>query len=481
MIGIVYGVVNFIPGSKAMTISKPVFARERTFSDLPDDSSANQIHVMYILPSDGVDESLDINGTLARSVATFQRWLAGQADGQQLRLDYFGGALDITFFRMSQTDAQVASSGAYVRDRIEAELISAGFNHSNKIYAVYYGGSSTYSCGGGAWPPEVPGKVSAIYLKGTPPGAPACSTNSFASSEDRPGYLEFAMLHDLIHALGIVATCAPNHTLRGHVSDSPNDLMYAGELPWYPSVLDIGRNDYFKHNNPGCLDLARSPYMTSNTTPSPTPTPTPTPSPTPPPSWDGTANRLAKFSGGTGPLANSVVSEISGTVGIGTDAPNTRYKLDVRGHIVLGTTRPISLIADFPGNGEILPGGFFGSLGLNNFTFAPSTDYGNAGAQVKFTYFNGARWLSAMEYANVSGGGVSTLTLMKNGGNVGVGTVNPQSTLQVNGYVQLALTPGAPPAADCDAEVEYGRMKVDAVGVKLYVCTSAGWKSAALQ
>ena len=266
MLGLVSVVVHFIPSSEAMAISKPAFVGERTFSDLPDDSSGNQIHVMYVLPSDGVDESLDTNGALARSVATFQRWLAGQAGGQRLRLDYFRGALDVTFFRMSQTDAQIASTGPYVRDQIESELIGAGFNSPNKIYAVYYGGGSTYSCGGGAWPPEVPGKVSAIYLKGTPPGAPACSTNSLASSEDKPGYFEFAMLHDVIHALGIVATCAPNHTLRGHVSDSPNDLMYAGSLPWYPSVLDIGRDDYFKHNNPGCLDLARSPYMTSNIT-----------------------------------------------------------------------------------------------------------------------------------------------------------------------------------------------------------------------
>ena len=259
-------VVLFLIGIRAITIFQPKLAWERTANDLPDDFIGHQIHVMYVLPSDGVDENLAKNGTLARSVSTFQRWLVGQTNGHQLRLDTYGGALDITFFRLSRTDSQIASHGAFVRDQIESELVSAGFNHPNKIYAVYYGGGSTFSCGGGAWPPELPGEVAALYLKGTPPGAPPCATNSFASSEDGPGYLEFAMLHEILHTIGIVASCAPHHTLSGHVSDSPNDLMYAGSLPWQPSILDTGRDDYFRHNNASCLDLANSPYMTSNST-----------------------------------------------------------------------------------------------------------------------------------------------------------------------------------------------------------------------
>jgi hypothetical protein len=210
---------------------------------------------------------LATNGTLARSVSTFQRWLAGQTSGPQLRLDTYRGALDITFFRLSRTDSQIARYGAFVRDQIESELVDAGFNDPNKIYAVYYGGGSTYSCGGGAWPPELPGVVAALYLKGTPPEARPCATNSFASSEDRPGYLEFSMLHEIIHTIGVVASCAPHYTLEGHVSDSPNDLMYSGSLPWHPSILDIGRDDYFRHHNASCLDLANSPYLTSNAAP----------------------------------------------------------------------------------------------------------------------------------------------------------------------------------------------------------------------
>lgn len=60
-------------------------------------------------------------------------------------------------------------------------------------------------------------------------------------------------------------------------------------------------------------------------------------------------------------------------------------------------------------------------------------------------------------------------------GNVGIGTTSPQSTLQVNGYVQLALTSGAPPATDCDAAAERGRMKVDNVAGVLYICADSGW------
>jgi hypothetical protein len=49
--------------------------------------------------------------------------------------------------------------------------------------------------------------------------------------------------------------------MSGHVSDSPTDLMYAGDQPWQPSVLDFGKDDYFQHKNAGCLDLAKSAFL----------------------------------------------------------------------------------------------------------------------------------------------------------------------------------------------------------------------------
>jgi hypothetical protein len=252
-------------------------ALERSAIDRPDDSGTRQqVHVIYALPSNGTDNALDTDGTLAESVGVWQSWLRTQTGGKGLTLDTAGGELDITFARLPSTDAQLASEGLFIRDRIESELAGLGLLAAGKLYAVYYDGSANGACGGAPWPQSAgavasPGQqVGAFYLQGVPGGgAPNCNTTSFAGAGDPPGYKEFAMLHELIHGLGIVPTCAPNHTLAGHVSDSPTDLMYAGNQPWAPSVLDVGRNDYFNAGVPGCLDLAASKYLEGNGDPPP--------------------------------------------------------------------------------------------------------------------------------------------------------------------------------------------------------------------
>ncbi len=61
-------------------------------------------------------------------------------------------------------------------------------------------------------------------------------------------------------------------------------------------------------------------------------------------------------------------------------------------------------------------------------------------------------------------------------GQVGIGTSAPQSKLQVNGYIQLDTVSSVPPAADCDAASEEGRMKFDSTSDVLYICSGlSGW------
>ncbi len=236
-------------------------ALPRATVDRPDDLAGPQVHAFYVVPAGNDDRALDTDGTISSSVGNFEHWLQTQTGGRQLRVDTFQGKLDVTFVRTAETDAQLAQQGAFVRDAIERELIARGLTKPGKIYAVYYDGHSTFACGGGAWPPVLPGIVGALYLRATYGAGFTCYDPSLSKSATQ--IMDLAILHELLHTLGFVAACAPHHVLAGHVGDSPTDLMYAGPLAWQPSVLDVGHDDYFDAHVAGCPDLATSPYLVS--------------------------------------------------------------------------------------------------------------------------------------------------------------------------------------------------------------------------
>lgn len=236
----------------------------RATADRPDDVTGPQVHVVYAVPADLADRSLDTDGTIGASVDNWQRWLRGQAGDRGLRLDTAQGSLDVTFVRLGRTDGEIAARGAFVRDQVEADLRARGLVQAGKLYAVYYDGTSTYACGGGAWPPTLPGVVAAVYMRSTQPGFPCYDPTQ---SRARITYMDYAILHELIHTLGLVATCARNHTRAGHTSDDPRDLMYAGDQGWVPSLLDAGHDDYYGHSIAGCPDLARSEFLETSPQP----------------------------------------------------------------------------------------------------------------------------------------------------------------------------------------------------------------------
>ena len=241
----------------AIDAPPPRCTTDRTGDDRPDDVDGYQIRVMYVLPSDGIDEEHDRNGRIERSVAGWNGWLAKQTGGPKMRLDTCDGKLDIGFQRLTKTDAAVKATGPYVREAIQRELPK----RAKKIFAVYYGGGSTYACGGGAWPPELVGHVAAMYLHGTPPGPRTCDVHEVGRADGLLGYFEFGILHETFHTLGGAPTCAPHQLESGHVSEDPKDLMYRGPLDWAPEILDVGRDDYFGHGRADCLDIQKSVFL----------------------------------------------------------------------------------------------------------------------------------------------------------------------------------------------------------------------------
>jgi hypothetical protein len=235
----------------------------RHLGDQSDDEEGfYQIKVNYVLPSDGIDEELDLNGKIEDSVKAWSQWFAAQTGGIAFRLDTCDGNLDIRFVRLSRTEAELKAKGVFIRDAIEEEMGQMGLLSSTKLESVYYGGDAAETCGSAAWPPALIGRVGAVYLKGTfsNPSIPPCASNPLGNVE-QPTYFDFSMLHEIVHLLGFAPSCAPHHVLSGHVSDSPNDLMYAGSLPWNPTTLDVGNDDYFGANIPGCPDLSTSVFL----------------------------------------------------------------------------------------------------------------------------------------------------------------------------------------------------------------------------
>ena len=239
-------------------------------ADRPDDSTRDQIRVLYVLPSDGPDLARDTNGQLCNSVRAFATLFSAQAD-EFLRFDTSGGAIDIGFVRLAKTDAQMRGSDpnnqsidtgiAFVRERIERELKTMGLIASNKLYAVYYEGSSLWACGAGAYPPLIVGRVGAMYLRATPPGVsiPCGDVRPWGQANLHPDYVDDAMLHELVHSLGFVAQGAPHQHSSGHVydtgaADPASDLMYSPRpgMPdpaWHIDVpgglvLDLNGDDY---------------------------------------------------------------------------------------------------------------------------------------------------------------------------------------------------------------------------------------------
>ena len=236
-----------------LAAAAPGRALPRATYDRPDDFAGPQVHVLYVVAADVPDRGLDTNGQIAASVASWQGWLRGQTGGRGIRLDTYQGQLDVTFFRLVTTSAAAAPQPVFA---ISTELAAAGFAADDKIYAVYYDGASTLACGAGV--PRYPSE----YLTGSDSrtgGAPC--TGSFAVSP--PGYFDFGLLHELVHSLGYVPSCAPHAASQDHVNDSAYDLMWGGG-PWasLPDMqLDVGRDDYFEAHIPGCPDLSGSRFF----------------------------------------------------------------------------------------------------------------------------------------------------------------------------------------------------------------------------
>lgn len=222
----------------------------RSTRDRPDDISGPQVHFVYAVPSDWEDRNRDRFGEIERSALAIQNWLA-QEVGQTLRLDTYRGRPDVSFLRLPFTHQEGDGRAGEVIGDVLRAAHSLGMR-GDKILAIYYEGRVAGACGSA----PLFGGGGGVYL--------GCSDAELGFDEETVSTFEVVMVHEFFHVFGAVASCAPNYVEGSHVNDVENDLMFAG-VERSPrggeTFIDVGRDDYYGHGRPDCLDVSRSRFL----------------------------------------------------------------------------------------------------------------------------------------------------------------------------------------------------------------------------
>ena len=262
----------------------------RSEIDRPDLADGEQVHIVYLLPSDMADEELDTNGVLQCSVRSWNQWFEEQSGGQSWRLDTFdppgkrGPLVDITYVRASRPSSEIQSNVT-----VEEELILAGLAHpveyGTKKFLSYVASETGPLCGSAQYPLEqfeAVGhdrgwtRMASVYLFSNA----ACGARAFGSP-GAPSWSEAIAVHELIHTEGVVPLGAPHGctafeavpthicTLGVVLADwagaaldpERTDVMFPfAVMPLSDNVLDRNNDDYFNHELP-IRDLADSPWL----------------------------------------------------------------------------------------------------------------------------------------------------------------------------------------------------------------------------
>jgi hypothetical protein len=228
----------------------------RSPADRPDEVDGYQVHLVYALAADSADRESDITGDLARGVGYANDWMTAQTGGPRFRFDTCGGGqVDVSFVRLPASESLYVAARGWRLDVMSRDLAAAGFDDPSKIYAVWWGGIGGH-CGGEA--PGVSRPGASVWLYARDLIGDACQLLGGSPTS----YANLDLIHEVIHALGMVARCAPHTTDEEptHVTE-PCDLMNNDLSAFEEIVLDRGHDDYYGHDIAGCPDLADSAFL----------------------------------------------------------------------------------------------------------------------------------------------------------------------------------------------------------------------------
>jgi hypothetical protein len=226
---------------------------------LPDAVAAQQIHVVYSIPSDGTDRFAEDAPLVVADLEALDAWWQREDPTRVPRFDLYafpgcsGGldALDISSVRLPHDTAYYQPIDGR-SDRLRADLSGAFANPAKKLLVYYDAPVDTpFDCGQSAIAPDT-GALSFVYLQ-----AAGC-THDLGAGGGTAGYVA----HELLHNLGAVPDAAPHICFEHSVCDWYWDveMQFPTGDPIAKLILDYGRDDYYGH--PGSwFDVQDSPWL----------------------------------------------------------------------------------------------------------------------------------------------------------------------------------------------------------------------------
>jgi len=219
---------------------------ERSLIDRPDEVIGYQIHLIYVVPSDGSDEQRDLNGQIDSWVKESQAWLQKNL-GHQLIFDTFQGQADVTFMKSKYSSTQLCNSNCDALEKLAAEVrsqdpdLSAGktlyFNFSELLSPTYCGWANYF------------GNLALGFSKN--------STCNWGESISRTGLSQPAktMIHEIFHSYGVSHVCFDDSDL---MIGTPECSINNSKFGQIPLTLDTSHKYYIGGDQAG-VDITKLP------------------------------------------------------------------------------------------------------------------------------------------------------------------------------------------------------------------------------
>lgn len=249
-------------------------------TDRPDAVAGRQVHVVYAIPSDGVDRFGLFASAISTDLTAVSAWWQHQDPTRGPRFDLAAwpcfpslGALDISFVRLPHDSSYFfATEGRF--GRLRDDLVVGGLADPDKKYLVYYDTPSPLplgTCGQGHEDPTAggPNGYAEVFIAPNLVSSPSQSgCGALTSPEYRGGYSAMVAAHELLHTLGALDTWdtpGPPHGCPGdaaHACDNPLDIMEPQGVTYWvdDTLLDSGNDDYYAHSG-GWWDVQDSTWL----------------------------------------------------------------------------------------------------------------------------------------------------------------------------------------------------------------------------